>query len=121
MTSVLAHHAARSRVGHVELVGHDLAERGAGALAEIGLADEERRGVVLTDDDPRIELPEVRIGIRARALRLDDAAKQIGVGRRGDADDEVAGRLDEIASGASCDHLAVRSAAAQWPSSLPRV
>ena len=36
-------------VGDVELVGHDLAERRAGALAEVGLADVERRGVVLRE------------------------------------------------------------------------
>ena len=36
---------------------------------QIGLADVERGGVVLVDDDPRIELPEVGIGIRARRLR----------------------------------------------------
>ena len=35
-------------------------------LPEIGLADEERRGVVGTDHDPRIELQEIEIGIRAR-------------------------------------------------------
>ena len=56
-------------VGDVELVGHDLPERRAGALAAVGLADVERRGVVLADDDPRIELPEVEIGIRTGSLR----------------------------------------------------
>ena len=63
-----AHHAAGLVVRDVELVAHDLAERRAGALAEIGLADEERRGVVLADHDPRIELAEIGIGIRAGGL-----------------------------------------------------
>ena len=45
---------------------HHLPEGGAGALAAVRLADVERRGVVLVNDDPRIELPEVGVGIRTR-------------------------------------------------------
>ena len=71
-----AHHAARPVVRHVELVGHDLPERCAGALAEVGFSDEEGRGVVLADDDPRVELAEVGVGIRARALRRAGTARQ---------------------------------------------
>ena len=47
-----AHDAGRGRVGDVEFVGHHLAERRAGALSAISLADVERRGIVLMDDDP---------------------------------------------------------------------
>ena len=64
-----AHHAGRVLERDVELVRHDLAERGAGALAEIGLADEERRGVVGTNDDPRVELQVIEIGIRSGGAR----------------------------------------------------
>jgi hypothetical protein len=50
----------------VEFVGHDLAEGGAGALSEIRLANVERRRVVRANDDPRIELMEIGIRVRAR-------------------------------------------------------
>ena len=53
-------------VRHVELVGHHLTERRAGALAQIRLADVERRGVVLVNDDPRIKLAEIDVGIWCR-------------------------------------------------------
>ena len=87
-----AHHAAGAVVGDVQFVGHDLTEGGAGALPEVGLADVERGGVVGTDDDPRVELPEV--GIRIRAGRLHHrVAEAVGLQRwqRAEADDQHAG------------------------------
>src|SRR4029453_10920936 len=56
-------------VRHVQFVRHHLTEGGAGALAEIGLSDVKRRSVVLTDHDPRIELPEIGVRIQTRRLR----------------------------------------------------
>ena len=73
---------------------HHLAERRAGALAAVGLADVERRGVVLVNDDPRIELLEVGIGIRTRAACAARAAERTDRrwrSRGADADDEQAG------------------------------
>src|SRR5206468_10296895 len=58
-----AHDQAGAVECDIELVGHHLSERGPGALAEIGLADVERCGVVFMNDDPRIELSEIGIGI----------------------------------------------------------
>ena len=71
-----AHDAAGLVVRDVELVGHHLAEGGAGALAAVGLADVEGGGVVFVNDDPRIELTEVGVGIgsRARLRRFGEAS-----------------------------------------------
>ena len=74
-----AHDAGGLVEGDVQLVGHHLAERGAGALAEVGLADVERGGVVLVNDDPRIELPEIGIGIRTCALERGAACASASV------------------------------------------
>ena len=63
-----AHDAGGLVVGDVQFVGHHLPEGGAGALAAVRLADVEGRGVVLVNDDPRIELSEVGVGIRTRSL-----------------------------------------------------
>ncbi len=60
-----AHHEAGPVVGDVQLVAHHLPECGARALAAIGLADEERGGVVGMDDDPGVQLQEIRIRLRA--------------------------------------------------------
>ena len=90
----VAHDASRLVVRHVELVGHDLAERRARSLTEVRLADEERRGVVLTNHDPRVELPEIDIGIRTGAETL----RERQIASHADADDEEARGLDEIAS-----------------------
>jgi hypothetical protein len=92
-----AHHDARRVEGHVELVRHDLPERRAGALSEVGLADVEGGRVVLADDDPGVELAEVEVLIRA-GLREHVAA------RRGDADHEHPGQLDEFAARGVGDH-----------------
>jgi hypothetical protein len=54
------------------------------------LPTEKRRGVVLVDRDPRIELPEVGVWIRA-SLRVD--------GRDGACDSENAGGAQEVAAG----------------------
>jgi hypothetical protein len=83
-----AHDARRLVVLHVELVGHQLTEGRPGSLSAVGLADEERRGVVLMDRDPRVELPEV--GIRIRAGNLHRGFERAGVFRRRDADDQHA-------------------------------
>ena len=64
-----AHDATRPVIRHVELVGHDLPERRSSALPEVGFSHVEGGGVVLADDDPRVELAEVAVWIRARALR----------------------------------------------------
>jgi len=104
-----AHHAARLVVRHVELVGHDLAERGAGSLTEIRLADEEGRGVVRTNHDPRIQLLVIEIGIwtRSRALRLEH-----DVAGHSETDDERAGCLEEVSpcGGHAITSLSVRGA-----------
>ena len=103
VTSVLPITQLVRVVGHVELVGHDLAERRAGALAEIGLADVEGRGVVLADDDPRVELAEVGVGIRTgperRAAGL-RRGERIGFRQRhgAEADDEQAGVANEVSA-----------------------
>src|SRR6185503_21089316 len=90
-------------------VGHDLAERGARALAKVGLADVERRGIVRANHDPRIKLPEVGIDVRPGRLRLDEAG-EVRMCRGRDADHQIAGGLDEIASGdAGCGTHAVTS------------
>ena len=78
-------------VRHVELVGHHLPERRARALAAIRLADEERRRVVRMDDDPRVELEEIRVGIRTRADGLRQRAAAGHAADR-DADDQRAQR-----------------------------
>ncbi len=95
--SVAAHHAGRAVVGHVELVGHHLPERRAGSLTEIGLADEERRRVVLADHDPGVELPEIHVRIRTSAWALRHERK-IDTGQA-ETDDEKARGLDEVSSG----------------------
>ena len=53
----------------VQFVGHQLAETGSGALAGVRLANIKRGGVVLVNHDPRVDLAEIGIGIRARPLR----------------------------------------------------
>ena len=58
-----AHDAGGLIEGDVEFVGHQLAEAGSGALAAVRFADIKRGRVVLMDDDPRIELPEIGVGI----------------------------------------------------------
>ena len=83
--------------GDVELVGHDLAERGARALAEVGLADEERGGVVGTDDDPRIELHGSRDRDRVQpppGWLLEERVHAVDRDR-GDRGDETSGLLEE--------------------------
>ena len=45
-----------------------MAKGGSRALAQIGLAHVKRRRVVLVNDDPRVELAEIGIGIRACRL-----------------------------------------------------
>ena len=88
------HHDGGLVVRDIELVRHDLPECRAGSLTEIGLADVERRGVVAADDDPRVELSEVGIGVRARVLNRRDIGQRYGAG----ADHEEAGSLEEIPS-----------------------
>ena len=92
----------------VELVRHDLPERGAGALTEVGLADVERGRVVLADDDPRVELAEVGIGVRAGAL-----PEQRLPARGGNADHEHARHLDEFAARGVGDHAVTMAFAAR--------
>ena len=95
-----AHHAGRVLVGDVELVRHHLAERRAGPLAAVGLADIERRGVVLVNHDPRIELVIVGIGIEAarRALRVRVNREARDERAGADADNEHARRFEELAA-----------------------
>src|SRR6266478_4973812 len=83
-------------IDEIELVACDLQQPGGIALAELALAEVDRRGVVGMDRDPRID--RVRIG-RAR----DVAARRRG--RPGklhcaeiEADDERAAALDETAA-----------------------
>ena len=72
-----AHHEAGLVVGDVQFVAHHLPERSARALAAIGLADEERCGVVGMNHDPGVELQKVGIGIGAGwRLRLPRRARQ---------------------------------------------
>ena len=103
-----AHHAAGLVECDVELVGHHLAEGGAGTLTAVGLADVERRGVVFVNDDPRVELAEVGVGIGSRAsgalarqanrLRARICRKRAG-GRRGaDPNDQHPRTLEEVPS-----------------------
>ena len=97
------HHAGGALVGEVELRGHHLAERRAGALPEVGLADVEGRGVVGPDRDPRIQLAEVGIGIRAGALRGGELGAEPEAGGAGDregaqADDQHAAGRQEVAT-----------------------
>ena len=82
-----AHDEARLVVSDVELVAHHLPERRARALAAIGLADEERGRVVRMDQDPRVELAKVAVGIRARANRLRERAPA-GNGADAQAEDQ---------------------------------
>jgi hypothetical protein len=63
-----SHDQAGLAIGDIEFIAHHLPERGARALAAIGLADKKRRAVVGMDDDPSVELPEVGVGIRAFGL-----------------------------------------------------
>ena len=65
--------------GDVELVGHQLAEAGAGALTGVRLADKEGGGVVLVDDDPRVDLMEIWIRIGPCSLRR--GALSVGASR----------------------------------------
>ena len=90
-----AHDAARPVERDVELVGHHLAECGAGALAAVRLADVERGGVVFVNDNPRIELAKIGIGIRTRALRACVRRKRAGKPAGAEADDEQARTLEE--------------------------
>ena len=92
-----AHDETRLVVGHVELVAHHLPERRARALAAVRLADEERRRVVRMDDDPRVELKEIGVGIRARADGLRERAPAGHAADR-DADDQRARRREEAAA-----------------------
>src|SRR5207244_3457396 len=69
-----------------------------GALAAVGLADVERRGVVLMNDDPRIQLSEVGIGIGSSGGLEHDAKRIAANGGGTDADDEHARRLEERAA-----------------------
>src|SRR5690606_15418792 len=89
------HYQTRLLVGHVEFVAHHLPERGTGALAAIGLADEEGSRVVGMDDDPGVELQEIRVGVGAGIERLRQHA---GTGYRTDAEaqHQGAGRGEEI-------------------------
>ena len=88
-----AHHAGGVLERDVELVAHDLAERRAGALAEIGLADEEGRGVVGADHDPGIELAEIGIRIGPGALERERVERH-----RARRRNEEAGGLEEFAA-----------------------
>ena len=62
-----AHDAGGLGEGEVQFVGHDLPEGRSRALAAIRFADVERRGIVLMNHDPRIDLAEVGVGIRTGA------------------------------------------------------
>ena len=111
-----AHDQAGLVVGDVELVRHHLAERRSRALTEIRLADVERGGAVRTDDDPGVELAEIEIGIGAAALRrrasLCAGQGEVGVRDGADADDEVAGILEEVSTRRHAITLAARLMAA---------
>ena len=106
-----AHHATGLVVGNVELVRHDLPERRAGALAQVGLADKEGGGVVGADDDPGVELQEVGVGIGARGDLRDELTPHKG-GPYGEPYDQHARRLDEVASGTHAITFAARLMAA---------
>src|SRR5262249_20936245 len=91
--------------GNVEFVGHDLTERRTGALAEIGLADIERRGVVRANRDPRVQLVEIGIGIRVGTWRRrlcgsveEPLDAEFAHRERPDAANEDAGGFEEFAA-----------------------
>ena len=58
-----AHDARGVVVRDVQFIGHHLPEGGPGALAAVRLPNVKSCGVVFVNDDPRIELPEVGVGI----------------------------------------------------------
>ena len=97
-----AHDAGGLVVGDVQFIGHHLPEGRSGALAAVRLADVKGRGVVLMDDDPRIELPEVGVGIRTRArprrFGRPPACERAGAGGA-EAHDQQARALEEVPAG----------------------
>jgi len=110
----IAHDEGRLVVCDVQFIGHDLAERGPCPLPQVGLAHVERCRVVLTNDDPRIELSEVGVRIRARTECGRPGlieSKRIGLRAEGtEAHHEHPRRLDEISPG----RHAITSAFASW-------
>jgi hypothetical protein len=66
-------------------------------LAAVRLADEERRGVVGMNHDPRVELEEVAVGIRTGADGLRERARAREGGGAG-TEHERARRSQEIAA-----------------------
>jgi hypothetical protein len=95
-----AHHARGVLERDVELVAHDLPERRAGSLPEIGFADEEGRRVIRPNHDPRIQLAEVGVRIRAGSLRRRTKVRPyIFEGDRTDRSNQEARRLDEFTPG----------------------
>ena len=59
-----AHNAGGLKKRNVEFIGHQLPETRSGALPGVGFANVKGRSVVFVNDNPRIELVEVGIGIK---------------------------------------------------------
>ena len=103
-----AHDEAGFVVRDVEFIGHDLPKGRPGTLATIRLPDIESRSVVLMNDDPRIELSEVGVGIRTSSLGRRFGARSpcpsgertgTGNGRGAEAHDEQARAFEEVPPG----------------------
>ncbi len=108
-----AHDQARVVVRDVQLVAHHLAERGARALAAVGLAHVERGGVVRVDHDPRVELAEIRIRPRACAHGRRGRRRDCGLGANrfcerqcahGDGNHQRARAFEEVAPRGGGEH-----------------
>ncbi len=97
-----AHDAGGLVVGDVQFIGHQLPETCPGALAAVRLPDIECRGAVLMDDDPRIELSEVGVGIRTCSRRdgLGSRCRGERAGARGaEAHHQQARALEQVPAG----------------------
>ena len=94
-----AHDAGGFVVCDVEFIGHHLPEGRPCTLATVRLSDVEGRRVVLMNDDPRIELSEVGVGIRTSSPCALRRRSRFGARSGAVAHDEQAGALQEVPPG----------------------
>ena len=93
----VAHHDLDPIEGDVELVRDDLRDRDVDALAHVHLPEVRGDAAVAHHRDPRVQLVRREGGLaRDHAARLTE--RDLGGGRRDEADDEGAGAPEELAA-----------------------